>query len=251
MIDRRNFIAATAATAALAAVPARGAGTPARNVVLVHGAFADGSSWSGVIEILQAAGLRVIAVQNPLTALAADVAATRRALATMDGPTVLVGHSYGGVVITEAGLAPNVRALVYVAALAPDLGEDFGSVAAKFPPSPGAAGVREADGYVQLDPAAFVRDFMPDVAPARARMLAAVQGPVAATLFGEKVSVTAWKTRPTFYAVSTQDRLVAPEMQRFLADRMKAKRVELAASHASPVSKPKDIAALILAATKA
>lgn len=224
--------------------------TPATNVVLVNGAFADGSSWAGVIEHLHAAGLRVIAVQNPLNTLAEDVATTQRALALMDGPTVLVGHSYGGVVITQAGGDPKVSALVYVAALAPEPGEDFGSVAANFPPSPGGASFRVHDGFMSLDPDGFVQDFMPDVDAARARVLAAVQGPVAATLFGEKTSETAWRDKPCYYALSTQDRLVAPEMQRFLADRMGATTIELDASHATPVSRPEEIAALIIQAAR-
>lgn len=222
----------------------------AANVVLVHGAFADGSSWTGVIEHLQAAGLRVMAVQNPLTTLAEDVATTQRAIARMDGPTVLVGHSYGGVVITEAGTDAKISALVYVAALAPEPGEDFGSVAANFPPSPGSASFRLNSGFLSLDPDGFVADFMPDVDPARARILAAVQGPVTVTLFDEHVTHTAWREKPCFYALSTQDKLIAPEMQRFLADRMHATTIELDASHATPVSRPREIADLILAAAK-
>ncbi|MBA3880733.1 MAG: alpha/beta hydrolase [Sphingobium sp.] len=224
--------------------------TPAANVVLVHGAFADGSSWAEVVAHLQAADLRVIAVQNPLTSLAEDVATTQRALAKMEGPTVLVGHSYGGVVITQAGVDPKVSALVYVAALAPEPGEDFESVAANFPPSPGGASFRVHDGFLSLDPDGFVHDFMPDVDPARARVLAAVQGPVAAPLFSEKTTETAWRDKPCFYALSTHDRLIAPEMQRFLADRMGATTIELEASHATPVSRPREIAELIIQAAK-
>lgn len=252
MIDRRTFVAAagTAAAAATLAGPLRAAGTPAKNVVLVHGAFADGSSWAGVIEHLQAAGKTVIAVQNPLTSLAADVATTQRALAQMDGPTVLVGHSYGGVVISQAGVDPKVSALVYVAAIAPDVGEDFGQLAAKYPPSPAGASFRLNAGFLALDPAGFVANFAPDVAPDKARVLAALQGPVAAGLFGEKTTEAAWKTKPNFYAVSAQDRVLNPDMERFLAKRMNATTVELAASHASPVSKPREIADLIIAAAK-
>lgn len=250
MITRRTVLASAAAAGVMSAVPARAATSTAKNVLLVHGAFADGSSWARVIPYLQAAGLRVIAVQNAMTTLPGDVATTQRALAQMDGPTVLVGHSYGGVVISQAGIDPKVSALVYVAALAPEVGEDFGSVAAKFPPAPGGASFRSVGGYLQLDPVGFTKDFMGDIPPAQARMFAAVQGSVAASLLGEKTSETAWKSKPTYYAISTKDRLVVPVMQRFLAARMKAKTIELAASHASPVSKPREIADLILQAAR-
>src|SRR5271156_2261622 len=148
----------------------------AHNVVLVHGAWADGSSWSEVISRLQRAGLHVTAVQNPLTSLADDVAATRRALALQDGPTVLVGHSFAGTIISEAGDDPKVSALVYVAARAPDAGEDFGALAAKFPKPPASAGVVKANGFFGLSEAAFLRDFAGDLDPARAQALYAVQG---------------------------------------------------------------------------
>jgi pimeloyl-ACP methyl ester carboxylesterase len=220
----------------------------ARNVVLVHGAFADGSSWAGVIAALHRAGLRATAVQNPLTSLADDVAATRRALARQDGPTVLVGHSYGGVVISEAGMDPTVSALVYVAALAPDAGEGFETLAQRFPVPPGAASIQAADGFAQLEETGFVAHFAPDLPPDQARVLAAVQGPIGAGLFGERTTVAAWRDKPCWYAVSTQDQMVAPEMQRFVAERMGATTVEVPASHASPVSHPNAIAALIVQA---
>lgn len=222
----------------------------ARNVVLVHGAFADGSSWAEVVTRLQARGLRVIAVQNPLTSLKDDVAATRRALAMVEGPTVLVGHSYGGTVISEAGGDPKVTGLVYVAALAPDVAEDFAAASGRFPPPPGAATIQAKGGYAQLSEAGFVENFAPDLPAERARTLASLQGPITATLFGDKTTVAAWKTKPSWYAISTQDRMVPPEYQRFAAGRMKAKVVELNASHASPVSKPREIADLILEAAE-
>jgi pimeloyl-ACP methyl ester carboxylesterase len=143
----------------------------ARNVVLVHGAYADGSSWSEVIPLLQRAGLNVTAVQNPLTSLADDVEATRRILALQDGPTVLVGHSWAGTVISEAGVDPKVSALVYVAARAPDAGEDYSALAAKFPAPPASAGLVKSDGFAQLNEEAFVRDFAGDLDPVRARTL--------------------------------------------------------------------------------
>src|SRR6266704_4290094 len=171
----------SAEVSAQAARPAQ-----ARNVVLVHGAWADGSSWSEVIARLQAAGLHVTAVQNPLTSLADSVAATRRALALQDGPTVLVGHSWSGTVISETGTDPKVSALVYVAARAPDAGEDYGALAAKFPKPPAAAGLTIKDGFGQLSEEAFLRHFASDVDAAKARTLFATQGQISSTLFASK-----------------------------------------------------------------
>jgi len=168
-----------------------------RNVVLVHGAYADGSCWSDVIGRLQAAGLRPTAVQNPLTSLADDVAATRRILALQDGPTVLVGHSWGGAVISEAGTDPNVSALVYVAARAPDAGEDFAALAAKFPRPPATDGLVTSGGFAQLSEEAFLKHFAGDVDPAKARVLYAIQGRVSATLFGGRTTAAAWRSKPS------------------------------------------------------
>ena len=185
------------------------------NVVLVHGAFADGSSWTDVIAILQEKGLRATAVQNPLTFFADDVAATRRALDRQDGPTVLVGHSYGGVVITETGLHKNVWSLVYVAAMAPEVGELFSEVAGRFPSPPGAAAIEVNGLFAQLSESGFQANFAQDLDPARARVLSAVQGPISSGLFGELTSVAAWKKKPSWYAISTQDRMIAPNLERF------------------------------------
>src|SRR3984957_18102365 len=179
MINRRSFNGLLTAIAIALVIPAiiQARDTSvANNVVLVHGLYADGSSWIDVIPYLQRAGLHVTAVQNPLTSLADDVAATRRALASQDGPTVLVGHSFAGTVISEAGNDPKVSALVYVAARAPDAGEDFGALAAKFPKPPASAGVVRKDGFFWLSEEAFLRDFAGDVEPSRARVLYAVQG---------------------------------------------------------------------------
>ncbi len=222
--------------------------TPARNVVLVHGAYADGSSWSDVIALLQQAGLNATAVQNPLTSLADDVAATRRILALQDGPTVLVGHSWAGTVISEAGDDPKVSALVYVAARAPDAGEDYGALAAKFPTPPASAGLVHADGFAQLSKEAFLDDFAGGVEPARAGVLFAVQGRIADTLFASRTTIAAWHDKPTWYAISTQDRTTSPELERFVADRMKAVTIEVEASHLGLVTHPREIADLILAA---
>jgi len=254
MIDRRTFSTALAAAAAGALLSSRaraqpgGSGEPIRDVVLVHGAYADGSCWSEVIGRLQAAGLRAQAVQNPLTSLADDVEATRRILALQDGPTVLVGHSWAGMVISEAGTDPKVASLVYVAARAPDAGEDYTALAAKYPTPPASAGLVKRDGFAELNEEAFLRDFAGDLDPARARILYAVQGRVATSLFASRTTQAAWRGKPSWYAVSTQDRTINPDLQRFMAQRMGATTIELAASHVSLISRPAEVADLILAA---
>jgi pimeloyl-ACP methyl ester carboxylesterase len=176
------------------------------------------------------------------------VEATRRILALQDGPTVLVGHSWAGTVISEAGVDPKVSALVYVAARAPDAGEDYAALAAKFPAPPASAGLVQSGGYAQLSEEAFVRDFAGDLDPAKARSLCAVQGRITATLFSSKTTQAAWKTKPTWYAISTQDRTTSPELQRYLANRMRAETIELESSHVSLISHAKEIADLILTA---
>ncbi|MGV1834451.1 alpha/beta fold hydrolase [Rhizobium rhizogenes] len=248
---QRLAIAAAALLAAFAAQPTFAATTPtlkAHNVVLVHGAYADGSSWSEVIPILQRAGLHVTSVQNPLTSFADDVAATNRVLALQDGPTVLVGHSYAGMVISETGVDPKVSALVYVAARAPDAGEDYAALAAKFPAPPASKGLIHSGGFAQLNEDAFVHDFAGDLKPAKARALYAVQGRISDTLFASRTTQAAWKTKPSWYAISKNDRTTSPELERFLAKRMNATTVELNSSHVSLISHPREIANMILAA---
>jgi pimeloyl-ACP methyl ester carboxylesterase len=220
----------------------------AHNVVLVHGAWADGSSWSEVIPILQAAGLHVTAVQNPLTSLADAAAETRRILAQQDGPTVLVGHSWSGTLISETGVDPKVTALVYVAARAPDAGEDFVALSGKFPTMPVRAGVQNHDGFTTISEDAFLKYFANGVAPKKAKVLFAVQQPTAASIFGNKTTEAAWHSKPSWYAVSKLDETISPDLERFLAKRMNAKTVELEAGHLSLVSHPKEVANLILEA---
>ncbi len=220
----------------------------AESVVLVHGAYADGSSWSGVIPLLQDAGLDVIAVQNPLTTLDDDAAATRRAIARATGPVVLAGHSWAGTVISETGGDEKVSALVYIAARAPDAGEDYGALAGRFPTPPATAGLVHADGFAQLSESAFLSDFANGVDERTARALYAVQGPISDGLFGSRTTQAAWHDKPTFYAISREDRTTSPELERFLADRMGARTVELDSGHLSLVSHPQEVAALILEA---
>ena len=231
------------------AAPALAAGpVKAKNVVLVHGAWADGSSWAQVIPKLQAAGLHVTAVQNPLTSLADSVAETRRVLAQQDGPTVLVAHSWGGTVISEVGTDPKVTGLVYIAARAPDAGEDFVALSQKFPAGPARAGVQEHDGFTKLSEDAFLKYFANGVDPTTAKVLYAVQWPTAASIFAGRTTAAAWRSKPSWYAVSKLDQTINPDLERFLAKRMNATTVELEAGHLSLVSQPDEVADLILAA---
>jgi len=225
-------------------------GPAARNIVLVHGLFADGSCWSEVIARLQAAGLHVTAVQNPLTTLDEAVAATQRVLARQDGPTVLVGHSFAGMMVTEAGVDPRVSAVVYVAARAPDAEEDYTELATKFPAPPASAGIVFDDEEGRLTEAAFLRDFAGDLPEARARVLYAVQQPFHKALLTGKTTQAAWRSKPSFYAVSTQDRTINPDLQRFMAKRMGATTIEVHASHLSLISHPQEITDLILQAVR-
>lgn len=216
----------------------------ANNIVLVHGLFADGSSWSEVIPRLQARGFNVTSVQNPLTSLDEAVASCRRVLDRQDGPTVLVGHSFSGMIVTEAGVHPNVSALVYVAARAPDAGEDYAALAARFPAAPASAGIVYDGDEGRLTEEAFLTDFAGDLPRTRARALFAVQQPFRRALLAGRTLQAAWRTKPSFYAVSTEDRTIDPQLQRFMAARMAARTVELRSSHLSLISHPREIAAL-------
>jgi pimeloyl-ACP methyl ester carboxylesterase len=255
VISRRTFSAALVAGATASLTSTRGLGamatpTKARNVVFVHGLFADGSSWSEVIARLQAAGLNATSVQNPLTTLPDAVASAERVLARQDGPTVLVGHSFSGMIVTEAGMHPNVSALVYVAARAPDAGEDYTALAKKFPTPPASAGIIFDGDEGRLSEEAFLRDFAGDLPEAKAKVLYAVQEPFQKALLAGRTTHAAWRSKPSFYAVSTEDRTINPDLERFMAKRMGAKTIEVNASHLSLISHPDEITGLILEAAR-
>ncbi|MEE7456203.1 alpha/beta hydrolase [Methylorubrum populi] len=251
MITRRTLnqaLAAGAAVALLSGGASAQALPRARNVVLVHGLFADGSCWSEVIPLLQAVGLNVTSVQNPLTTLDEAVASAQRVLARQEGPTVLAGHSFSGMIVTEAGVDPKVTALVYVAARAPDAGEDYAALAKTYPTPPASAGIVFDGDEGRLTETAFLKDFAGDLPTERAKVLFAVQQPFRRSLLSGKVTQAAWRSKPSFYAVSTEDRTINPDLERFMAKRMNAKTIELKASHLSLISQPQEIANLILEA---
>ena len=250
-MDRRTFVSFTAATAAsslLSSTAFAQTAPKAKNVVLVHGLFADGSSWSEVIPRLQAARLNVTSVQNPLTTLSEAVDAALRVLGRQDGPTVLAGHSFSGMIVTEAGVHPNVSAVVYVAARAPDADEDYTALAKQFPAPPASAGIVFDGDEGRLSEQAFLRDFAGDLPEAKAKALYAVQWPFHKALLTGKATHAAWRSKPSWYAVSTEDRTIDPDLQRFMAKRMGAKTIEVKSSHVSLISQPETIANLILEA---
>jgi pimeloyl-ACP methyl ester carboxylesterase len=221
-------------------------GPTARNVVLVHGGFVDGSGWESVYKLLKNDGYNVSIVQNPTISLADDVAATKRVIATQDGPVILVGHSYGGAVITEAGTDPKVARLVYIAAFAPDAGESVASLIAN--PAPGAPVppiLPPADGFLLLDSAKFAASFAADVDADLAAFMADAQVPWGLSAVGDSISEPAWKTKPSWYLVATDDRMIPPPAQRLMSERAGATVVEVAGSHAIYVSQPRAVAALI------
>ncbi len=223
------------------------------NIVLVHGAWADGSSWSGVIERLQAEGYHVTAPQFPLTALADDVARLRQVLAFQDGPTVVAGHSYGGQIMTALGPgAAHVAGLVYIAAFGLDQGESLGALLSQGPPTPALAHlVTDARGFAWLSEDDFVSHFAADVAPAQARVMYAVQQALATAAFGDVMGVPAWKTLPSWYLVAADDQAIPPDAERMFASRMGATTVEIPSSHVAMVSHPGDVAQLIKTAAEA
>lgn len=225
----------------------------ANDVILVHGAWADGSSWSDVIAPLQDAGFTVQAVQLPEQSLVADAALVRHAIEAVPRPVIVAGHSYGGFVMSEAtaGVA-NVVGLVFIAAFAPDEGETIGGLAAGYPPTPAIANlVIDDQGNAIIEPGAFVRYFASDVFAREAHVLAAVQKPTAASILGTPAGVPGWKTIPSFYQVSTNDEVIAPDLLRFFAERMGAETIELESSHVSLISHPTEVAAFIAHAAEA
>jgi pimeloyl-ACP methyl ester carboxylesterase len=217
------------------------------NIVLVHGAWADGSSWSAVIERLQADGYTVTAPQFPESSLAADVARLRQVLARQDGPTIVAGHSYGGQIVTALGAdAPNVVGLVYIAAFGLDEGESIGGLLAQGPPTPALAHLdMDAQGFAWLPEDDFVNHFAADVAPAKAREMHAVQQPLAWSALGEVMGVPAWKSHPSWFLVADGDQAIPPAAERQFAARMGAATVEVPTNHVAMVSHPDDVVRLI------
>ncbi|MFA9215775.1 MAG: alpha/beta fold hydrolase [Sphingomonadaceae bacterium] len=227
------------------------AATADTTVVLVHGAFADGSSWNKVIPLLTAKGLKVVAVQNPLSSLADDVAATQRVIDAQTGKVVLVGHSWGGTVITQAGSADKVKALVYVAAFAPNEGEATATQGKDYPTPVGITTLQaDAGGYLWLPAASVASNFAQDLPAADSALIAMTQGPINGKAFGESVSVAAWKSKPNYYVVASNDRMIAPALQLAYAAKLHASTTVLNTSHVPMLSQPKQVAAAILAAAQ-
>jgi pimeloyl-ACP methyl ester carboxylesterase len=227
------------------------ASTAVKNIVLVHGGFVDGSGWQGVYKALKKDGYNVTVVQNSTTSLADDVATTKRAIATQDGPVILVGHSYGGAVITEAGNDQRVVGLVYVAAFAPDRGESVSSLIKNPPPgAPVPPILPPVDGYLMLDKAKFPASFAGDVSPEEAAFMADSQVPWGMNALGGAVTEPAWKAKPSWYLLTTEDRMIPPDAQRQMSKRAGARVVEVKGSHAVYVSQPQAVAHIIEAAAK-
>jgi pimeloyl-ACP methyl ester carboxylesterase len=222
------------------------------NVVLVHGAWADGSSWSGVIERLQAGGYHVTAPQFPMTTLADNVARLRQVLAVQDGPAIVAGHSYGGQIMTALGTdAPNVAGLVYIAAFGIDEGESLGALLSQGPVTPALVHlITDEQGFTWLSEDDFVNHFAADVDPVKAKVMYAVQQPLAASAFGDVMGVPAWKSLPSWYLVAANDQAIPPPAERQFAARMGATTVEIPSSHVAMVSHPEDVAELIESAAK-
>jgi pimeloyl-ACP methyl ester carboxylesterase len=220
-----------------------------KNVVLVHGAWADGSSWSKVLPLLQAAGLHAVAVQNPLNSIADDVASTNRLINVQDGPVLLVGHSYGGAVITEAGNNPKVVGLVYVAAFAPEEGETLGGMAAQYPTPPAYSEFRQIeDGYLMLTEKGVRECFAQDLTPAEKGLVYAVQGATQGAILATPITKAAWHAKPSWFVIASNDRTIAPEQEISTAKRMGAKTLTVASSHVPMLSQPDKVAAFIIEA---
>jgi pimeloyl-ACP methyl ester carboxylesterase len=252
-VKKLPILAAVAALSlALSAAPARA--EPLKNIVLVHGAWVDGSGWKPVYDILVRKGFRVTIVQEPETSFADDVAATKRALDLQDGPTLLVGHSYGGSVITEAGVHPNVAGLVYVAAHAPDVSEDEAALGKKTPSLLGktqGAVEKTPDGFTYLKPAEFPKLFAPDLPRAKAEFMARSQVLAAGSVFSTPLSAAAWKTKPSWGIVAGDDKIISPDLERWYYARAKSDTIEIkGASHAVYESHPREVADVIVKAAR-
>lgn len=221
--------------------------TGVKNIVLVHGAWADGSSWSKVIPLLQADGYSVVAVQLPLTSLADDAAAVKRALALEPGPVLLVGHSYGGAVITEAGNDPKVEGLLYVAAFAPDAGESANSLGATVAATPVGSDVQpDAEGFAKLSSAGISQDFAPELTDAEKASLAVTQGPISfPNALGGTISTPAWRSRPSWFIVAANDRVISPTLEQTMASRAKSTTITLNSCHVALLAHPSDVSAFI------
>jgi len=229
------------------AVAQKQAPQPVTIVLLVHGAFADSSSWKKVIPILKAKGLQVVTVDIPLSSLAEDVAVTRKAISLQTGPVLLVGHSYGGTVITESGDDPKVAGLVYVAAYAPGEGQTTGEMGGAFPATPGRAEIQPLPGgLLHLTQKGVAEDFAPDLPASEQKSVFASQIPLAASSFRVKLSTAAWTLKPSWYIVAANDRIINPDLERSLAKRMDAETTEIPSSHLAMLSHPEETAAVII-----
>jgi pimeloyl-ACP methyl ester carboxylesterase len=254
--DRRNRMSRNlglifSALVAFASTAAVAADLKAKTVVLVHGAFADGSSWQKVIPLLEKAGLKVVAVQNPLESLESDVAFTKRAIRDAEEPIVLVGHSWGGVVITEAGDDEKVKSLVYVAAYAPDAGQSLVDVASKYPDQESRKTfVKDEDGYLKISDDGISRYFAAGLSPDEQRLVAVVQGRFHVRATTMPVSHAAWRDKPSFMVVATQDQIIAPQMQRDQVKSAKAEMIEVPSGHVAMLSHPEEVADLIVKAAQ-
>jgi pimeloyl-ACP methyl ester carboxylesterase len=246
---KRLFISSLTAAAMALGVAGGVSAEPVKNIVLVHGAFADGSGWHAVADILARDGYSVSVVQEPETSLADDAAATKRMIGRVNAPLILVGHSYGGAVVTLAGNEPQVRGLVYIAAFQPDSGETLGGLLKQTPPAANSA-VPAGEGFVIVDPKTFHADFAADVPAKEAQFMAISQVPISVTAFGTPITDAAWHNKPSWYAVATEDHMINPELERFMAKRAGSTTIEIKGSHAIYVSQPQAVAGLIEQAAK-
>jgi pimeloyl-ACP methyl ester carboxylesterase len=246
---KRVLTASVASVALILGMSSVASAGSIKDVVLVHGAFADGSGWRAVADILMRDGYSVSVVQEPETSLADDAAATKRMIERVNAPLILVGHSYGGAVITQAGNEPQVRGLVYIAAFQPDNGEALGDLLKQKPPAANSA-VPAGEGYVIVDPKTFHADFAADLPAKEADFMAISQVPISTSAFGTPITNAAWHNKPSWYAVATEDRMINPELERFMAKRAGSTTIEVKGSHAIFMSQPQIVARLIEQAAK-